>query len=308
MTASRDTGPGGTVPHGTGAIGTAPRTETLPAIPARARRGFLRDPLALTGAILIAGILLITVVGPVVAPYAIDAAAGAPFAPPGGSTLLGTDFLGQDVLSRLLHGGGSVVWTSLSAALVGVVLGAIVGMIAGYRRGLVDEILMRLSDVILSLPTIVFVLLFVSGLGRSLWLLTLLIGVSHIPQVARVVRGATVEIAGREFVEQAQAIGASWPRILAVQITPNILSTITVEFGIRVVWSIVAMASLSMIGQGIAPPAADWGLMVNENRTGLTIQPIAVLAPVALIALYALGTNLLAEAFSRRVAASGASR
>lgn len=287
---------------------TAPRTEILPAVPAARRRGFLRDPLALTGTILVGFTLLVTLLGPFVAPYAIDAAAGAPFAPPGGSTILGTDFLGQDVLSRLLHGGGSVVWTSLCAALIGVLIGALVGMIAGYRGGIVDEILMRVSDVILSLPTIVFVLLFVSGLGRSLWLLTLLIGISHIPQVARVVRGATVEIAGREFVEQAQAIGASWPRVLAVQIAPNIMSTIMVEFGIRVVWSIVAMASLSMIGQGIAPPAADWGLMVNENRTGLTIQPIAVLAPVALIAVYALGTNLLAEAFSRRIAGTGGAR
>lgn len=282
---------------------TAPRTEFVRTVAARAHRGFLRDPLALTGTILVAFTLIVAFVGPFVAPFAIDAAAGAPFAPPGGRSPLGTDFLGQDVLSRLLHGGASVVWTSLAAALIGVVLGSIVGMIAGYRRGIVDEILMRVSDVILSLPTIVFVLLFVSGLGRSLWLLTLLIGISHIPQVARVVRGATVEIAGREFVEQAQAIGASWPRVLAVQIAPNIMSTIMVELGIRIVWSIVAMASLSMIGQGIAPPAADWGLMVNENRTGLTIQPIAVLAPVVLIAVYALGTNLLSEAFSRRVTA-----
>jgi len=281
---------------------TAPRTEFVSIAPARARRGLLRDPLALTGLVLVVFTLLVAFVGPFVAPYAIDAAAGAPFAPPGSSTPLGTDFLGQDVLSRLLHGGASVVWTSLTAALIGVLFGAVVGMIAGFRRGVIDEVLMRISDVVLSLPTIVFVLLFVSGLGRSLWLLTLLIGISHIPQVARVVRGATVEVASREFIEQAQAIGAGWPRIIVKQIAPNIMSTITVEFGIRVVWSIVAMASLSMIGQGIAPPAADWGLMVNENRTGLTIQPIAVLAPVVLIAIYALGTNLLAEAFSRRVA------
>ncbi|QZY51713.1 ABC transporter permease [Leucobacter tenebrionis] len=281
---------------------TAPRTEFVQLAPARRRRAYLRDPLALTGTVLVACVLAIALFGPFVAPYGIDESAGAPFAPPGGGSLLGTDFMGQDVLSRLLHGGASVVWTSLSAAAIGVVFGAIVGMIAGFRRGVFDEVLMRLSDVVLSLPTIVFVLLFVSGLGRSLWLLTLLIGISHIPQVARVVRGATVEVAGREFVEQAQALGASWVRILSVQIAPNIMSTIMVEFGIRIVWSIVAMASLSMIGQGIAPPAADWGLMVNENRTGLTIQPVAVLAPVALIAVYALGTNLLAEAFSRRVA------
>ncbi|MFT4232141.1 MAG: ABC transporter permease [Leucobacter sp.] len=280
---------------------TAPRTEFVRTAPARARRGLLRDPLALTGAVLIALTLLVAFAGPLVAPYEIDEAAGAPFAPPGGANLLGTDFMGQDVFSRLLNGGTSVVWTSLSAALIGVLFGAVIGMIAGFRGGLLDEILMRLSDVVLSLPTIVFVLLFISGLGRSLWLLTLLIGISHIPQVARVVRGATVDVAGREFVEQAQSIGASWPRILTVQIAPNIMSTIMVEFGIRVVWSIVAMAGLSMIGQGIAPPAADWGLMVNENRTGLTIQPIAVLAPVVMIAVYALGTNLLAEAFSRRV-------
>ncbi|MFT4230454.1 MAG: ABC transporter permease [Microbacterium sp.] len=275
---------------------------TAPLTARRARRGFFTDPLALTGIVLVALTMLVAFVGPLVAPYGIDEAAGAPFAPPSGTNLLGTDFLGQDLLSRLLHGGVSVVWTSLAAALIGVALGSVIGMVAGFRRGVLDEILMRLSDVVLSLPTIVFVLLFVSGLGRSLWLLTLLIGISHIPQVARVARGATVEVAGREFVEHAQAIGASWPRILMIQIAPNIISTLTVEFGIRVVWSIVAMASLSMIGQGIAPPAADWGLMVNENRTGLTFQPIAVLAPVFMIAVYALGTNLLAEAFSRRVA------
>jgi peptide/nickel transport system permease protein len=262
----------------------------------------LRYGRARIGVALTVLVVLLALVGPLAAPHAPDAVVGLPAQSPSGRFLLGTDYLGHDVLSRVLWGGRSVVWMAVAAATLGVAVGAAVGLLAAYSRSFTDDLLMRGMDVILAFPQIVFVLLFVSLLGPKLGLIVVLVALSWVPQVARVVRGITVEIVHREYVESAELIGLPRRRILAREILPNVTTPLLVEYGLRLTWSIALIAALSFLGFGIQPPSADWGLMINENRTILTTQPWAVVVPAALIALFAIGTNLIAEGIARAIA------
>ena len=191
---------------------------------------------------------------------------------------------------------------AFAAAILGVGLGALIGLVAGYSRSRLDDVLMRLLHVVLAFPPVVLVLLFVSIIGAQLWLIVLLVTLVWVPQVARVIRGVTAEIAQREYVESAEAIALPRRRILLREILPNVTTPLAVEFGLRLTWSISLVAAVSFLGFGIQPPNADWGLMINENRAVLTIQPWPVLVPALCIALFAVGTNFVAEGFARAIA------
>jgi len=271
-----------------------PRMKTL--------TGALRYGRTRVGVTLTAGVVLLALVGPLVAPHSPDAFVGIPAQPPSWSFLLGTDYLGHDVLSRVLWGGRSVVWMAFAAATLGVVLGATVGLLAAYSRSHLDDVLMRSMDVVLAFPQIVFVLLFVSLLGPRLWLIVLLVAVSWVPQVARVARGITAEVVHREYVEAAEMIGLPRRRVLAREILPNVTTPLTVEYGLRLTWSIALIAAISFLGFGIQPPNADWGLMINENRAIVATQPWALVVPAVCIALFAIGTNFIAEGVARSIA------
>jgi len=136
-------------------------------------------------------------------------------------------------------------------------------------------------------------------LGPKLWLITVVVALSHAPRVARLTRGITLEVVHSEFVEAAEVIGVSRWRILVGQILPNLTTPLLIEFTMRLTWSIAIIAALSFLGYGIQPPDANWGLMINENRQGLVLQPWAVLAPIALIAAFAVGINLIGEGIAR---------
>jgi peptide/nickel transport system permease protein len=241
-------------------------------------------------------------VGPFFAPHAPAEFAGIPYAHPASGTLLGTDSLGRDVLSRFLWGGRSVLGLSVAATAIGLVLGAAIGLIAAYTRSILDDLLMRGMDVILAFPSIVLALVAVATVGPKLWLLVLVVGLTTTPRVARVTRGASVEVVERDFVQAAEAIGESRFKILIGEILPNITSTLLVEASLRLTYSIGLIAGLSFLGFGLQPPNADWGLMINENRQGLTIQPWGVVLPVLAIALLTIGTSLIGDGLSRAAA------
>jgi peptide/nickel transport system permease protein len=158
---------------------------------------------------------------------------------------------------------------------------------------------MRILDVVLAFPQIVLTLLFVSILGPRLWLIVLIVGVSHAPRIARVARAATLEVSQRDFVRAAEAFGIARWKILFNEILPSITSPLLVEFGLRLTYSIGLIAALSFLGFGMQPPAADWGLMINENRIGIVIQPWPVFVPVLLIGILTIGTNLIADGLGR---------
>jgi peptide/nickel transport system permease protein len=251
------------------------------------------------GLALVLLVVAVAVFGPAVAPHSPTTFVAPPYAPPSGTALFGTDNLGRDVLSRFLCGGLSILGLSLAATVIGLGAGIAVGLLAAYARGVADEVLMRLMDVLLAFPQIVFVLLLVAGLGPQLWLIVLTVGLTHMPRVARVARGAALEVVGRDFVRAAEALGETRARILAAEVLPNMSSPLLVEFGLRLTYSIGLIAAVSFLGFGLQPPAADWGLMVNENRIGIMLQPWAVVLPVAAIGLLTVGMNLVTDGIAR---------
>jgi len=251
------------------------------------------------GLALLGFIVLIAVVGPLLAPHSPTAFITKPFAPPSAIARLGGDNLGRDVYSRVLYGGRSVLILSVLATAVGMIMGVSLGLLAGYSRAAVDDVIMRILDVLLAFPQIVFVLLMVSVLGPRLWLIVLTVGLSHAPRIARVARGSTLEVRERDFVKAAESLGVSRSKILFGEILPTITSPLLVEFGLRLTYSIGLIAALSFLGFGLQPPSCDWGLMINENRIGLVIQPYSVFVPVALIAILTIGVNLATDGLAR---------
>jgi peptide/nickel transport system permease protein len=248
----------------------------------------------------------IAVVGPFFAPHAPDEgltrAGGfvAGFESPSSEALLGTDNIARDVLSRFLWGGRSVLALSALATLLGAVLGIATGLLAAYSRGLLDDVLMRAQDVVLAFPQLVFALVLVATVGPELWLLVFAVGITTMPRVARVTRAAAVEVVERDFIRAAEGIGVPRRQILFGEVMPNITSPLVVEVTLRLTFNIAVIAALSFLGFGLQPPAADWGLMINENRQGLLAgQPWGVVLPVAAIGLLTIGTSLVGDGFAR---------
>ena len=259
----------------------------------------IKTPRGMTGLALAAIVVLVAAIGPFVAPNPPDALVTLVFGKPSGQFLAGSDYLGRDVLSRALNGGWVLLIMAACATVIGVAGGAAAGVSAAYLRGVSDGIIMRAADVILSFPQIVFALLLLSLLGPQLWLITLAVGVSHVPQVARVLRSATLDVSERDFVKAAELQGMGPAAVMWREILPNLVSPLMVETGLRLTYSIVIMAGLAFLGFGQAPPAPNWGTMINENLEGLSLNPWAVVVPVLLIAVLTIGTNMFTDAFAR---------
>ena len=265
--------------------------------------GILRDALRLgrtkIGVALVGLIVAIAVFGPLVAPHSPTEFVAAPNTGPSADAIFGADALGRDVFSRFLHGGLSVLWMAAAATLIGVVIGVVVGLVAAYSRNWLDDVLMRGSDVVLAFPQIILALLAVSAIGPKLWLIVLVVAVTHAPRVARVIRGAAQEVVERDFVKAAEAVGERRSRIVFGELLPNVTSPLLVEIGLRMTYSIGLVAAVSFLGFGLQPPAADWGLMINENRLSITVQAWSVLLPVLAIGLLTVGTNLITDGIAR---------
>ncbi|MBL8580926.1 MAG: ABC transporter permease [Rhizobiaceae bacterium] len=265
-----------------------------------------RTGLATVGIACVGFVAFLALAGPFLSPYSPEEFVGAPFQPPGGTLWLGADALGRDALSRVLSGGYRTLGLAAVATVLGVAAGALLGMAAGFLKGTADEAIMRLLDVALAFPQMIFALLFLSILGSDPWLVVLVVAAVHAPQVARVARAGTLRVAGEDFVRHAEAIGTPPLRILLREILPNISVPLLVELGLRYTYSIALIAGLSFLGLGQQPPTPDWGLMINENRIGMGSNPWPVLAPVILIVLLTIGVNLVTDALARRSGATAA--
>ena len=252
-----------------------------------------------TGLGLAGFVVAVAVIGPLVAPDSPSALQTLPFAKPSGRFLLGADFLGRDVLSRVLDGGWLLLLMAAAATALGIAAGAAAGISAAYLRGRPDGLIMRTVDVILAFPQLVFALLLLSILGPKLWLIVLAVGLTHAPAVARVLRSATLDISERDFVKVAELQGMRPVTIMAREILPSLSTPLMVEAGLRLTYSIIIMAGLAFLGFGPPPPSPSWGTMINENRAGLALNPWAVIIPALLIALLTIGVNLLTDAVGR---------
>lgn len=249
--------------------------------------------------------LLVSVVGPLVSPYSPTEIIGRPFEAPSAAAPLGTDGVGRDVLSRVLNGGLMLLALSFVSAAVGTALGALVGLTAGYFQGWYSNSVLTFMDVLFAFPSVVLALLFVSVGGPNPILIALAVALSHVPPVARVVWGSARTFRDKEFVMWSRSVGVRDSRIITRDLLPLVTSPVAVEFGLRMMWSIGAIAGLSFIGYGIQPPTADWGLMVNENRSALTLQPLSVVAPIVMIGVLTLGCYLASEGMARKLGRTG---
>lgn len=259
----------------------------------------VRTPRGATGLGLAGFVVAVAVIGPLVAPESPEALVTLPFAKPSGRYPLGADFLGRDVLSRVLDGGWLLLLMAVSATALGIAAGAAAGISAAYLRGRPDGLIMRTVNVVLAFPQLVFALLLLSILGPKLWLIVLAVGLTHAPAVARVLRSATLDVAERDFVKVAELQGMRPPSVMAREILPSLSTPLMVEAGLRLTYSIIIIAGLAFLGFGQPPPSPSWGTMINENRAGLALDPWAVIIPALLIALLTVGTNLLTDAVGR---------
>jgi peptide/nickel transport system permease protein len=251
------------------------------------------------GLLLLVFIILVAVVGPFVTPDQPKEFVTQPFAAPSPGHLLGGDQLGRDVLSRLLAGGWELLLVSLIATVLGVLGGALIGIVAATEGKGTDSFLMRTMDVLLAFPQLVFALLLVSVVGPKVWLLVIAVALIHMPAVARVIRAASQDLAEREFVRYGYLIGLSRRKTITGELLPNLSSPLMVESGLRLTYSILVLTSLSFLGFGLQPPAPNWGTMINENRVGLTSNPWGVLAPILMLVILTVGTNLFTDVIAQ---------
>ena len=265
---------------------------------------FVRTPAGAIGAVLLAFVLLVALIGPSFAAHPPAQSIGLPFDGPGRGALLGTDGLGRDALARTLWGGRSVLAYAGLATLIAYVIGAALGLLCGYLQGWLDAILMRGVDVLVAVPALLFILVLVTGAGTSNGTLVAAVAIVQAPLIARVVRSATLEQSVRAFVEAAVARGESVGAILLREVVPNIVPSVMADAGLRLTYSIILVASVNFFGLGLQPPAADWALMISENRDGFDLNPWVIIAPATMIALLTIAVNLIGDALARSLGRS----
>jgi peptide/nickel transport system permease protein len=259
------------------------------------RRGFL------VPGILVGLPLLVAVFGPLFAPHDPDQTIGPPGLGPVSGAPLGLDQLGRDVLSRVLYGGRSTLLLGVCAVVLVYAAALLVGLAAAYTESILDSILMRAVDVLLSFPALLLMLLCVTAFGSSGQVLVGAVAVVLFPGATRIIRTAAKTVMVRGYVEAAIARGERAPAVLGREVLPNIVSSVAADVGVRFGWAVILIASVNYLGLGLKPPQSDWGLMVSENRSILSSNPVAVLAPAAFIALLVVGVNMLGDVLSRRL-------
>ncbi|MFD7608879.1 ABC transporter permease [Streptomyces mirabilis] len=283
-------------------LDTAPSAPpaTAPARAARAWRTVRSSRAAVIGLAIVAVHVLIAVLAPLLTSYdpiANDSAHA--LSGPGWDHWAGTDQYGRDVLARVLYGGRYALGVSVAATLVTVALGTVVGCAAALRGGWFDDVLGRVLDAVLAVPSILALLVVVTALGTGPAVIVIAIAVVYVPQVARVVRGAALAVVPADYVTAARARGEGTWSILRREVLPNITDVVCVEFAMRASWVVLLISSLSFLGFGADPPTPDWGLMVAENRTAITVVPMASLAPIIALATLVVGLNLAADGLSK---------
>lgn len=258
----------------------------------------LRKPAAVLGLLLVAIHVALALFSPWIAPFDPTELVGGRVEPPGPEFLLGTDVLGRDYLSRLLHGGRMALFVTFTGVVAAVVVGSLLGVAAAYFGGALDDVLMRVCDIKLALPGILFVSLFITGFGESLVVLVTLIGLVYFPGVIRIVRAQALTQVNLGYVMAAQLRGESAASVIAREILPNALDVVYVEFAIRMSHAVLLLSTMSYLGLGLSPPTPDWGLMVSEGVGQLAFAPWLVLFPAVFISTLVIGLNFGAEALA----------
>lgn len=257
---------------------------------------FTRIPIsALLGLALTAFFLLVAALAPWIAPYGLAEIVGGVWEPASAKFLLGTDNLGRDLLSRMIYGARTTILIALMATLLSFTLGSVLGFLAAVIGGWFDQLMSRLVDLLMSIPTLIFALVVLSVLPSNLLTLILVMGILDSTRVYRLARAVAVDINVMEYVEAARLRGEGRMWIVFCEILPNALSPLIAELGLRFIFQVLFLSALSFLGLGIQPPDADWGGMVKENKDGIIFGIPAALIPAAAIAVLAISVNLVAD-------------
>lgn len=258
------------------------------------------DAITLSAGAVGALLVLLALVGPWLAPHPIGEIVGRSYLGPSASAPLGTDFLGRDVLSRVLSGGRTLVLVSVAATAAATIVGAALGLLAAFLRGFVDNTIMRGVDVLLTVPHILVLLVLAAAYGGGPLILVIVVMLTQAPLLVRIIRADTLQIVHRPFVEAAVARGERTRYILFKELLPNVRGTALAFSGLLFVSAVYISASASFLGIGAAPPASDWGRMIQENFDGAQSQPWGVIVPALLLVVLAAAVNVAADGIQRR--------
>lgn len=262
----------------------------------RAYRSFMRNKSAVVGVVLILALLIIAVFAPWIAPYdPLTQSITSKFQAPSWDHWLGTDDYGRDMLSRIIWGTRVALEVGIYSVIIGAILGITIGVSAAYFGGLIDSLLMRLVDIMLSFPDLITGLLVMAVLGAGKYKLILAIGLTVAPRFARIAYGPVLGLKEKEFVEAARAIGQSTPKIINRHILPNIAGEMIVLGSLWTASAIRLEASLSFIGLGVPPPTPTWGQMIRDGTVRLADLPLLSLAPGAALLIAVFAFNLVGD-------------
>ena len=258
----------------------------------------IRNKLAMLGLILMTVIFGLAVCADLIADYD-QAVVGMNIMerlqPPSAKHWFGTDGYGRDVFARVVHGSRLSLSLSIVSMAIAVAVGSLIGAISGYYGGKIDDVLMRLMDMLLAIPPMLMSISIVAALGRSMVNLMLALALAYMPVFARVIRSSILSVKGQEFVEAAKACGTSDARIIMRHIVPNAIGPIIVQATLAMGAAILTISSLSFMGMGIQPPQPEWGTMLYEGRDLIRTSPYLVVFPGLAIAVSVLSLNLLGD-------------
>ncbi len=246
--------------------------------------------LAVSGAIFLAAIL-----APLIAPYGMAEIVGDVWEPASSAHWLGTDNIGRDLLTRLIYGGRTTIFVAMLATALSFSLGSFLGFSAAVIGGWVDQVMSRLVDLMMAIPSLIFALVVLSVMPVTLPVLIIVMGLLDSTRVFRLARAVAVDINVMDFVEAARLRGEGRIWIIFREILPNALSPLVAELGLRFIFAVLFLSTLSFLGLGVQPPASDWGGMVKENKDGIVFGINAALYPAAAISILAISVNLVAD-------------
>lgn len=256
----------------------------------------MRPPVsAIIGLLLTGCFLFVATFADFIAPYAIDDFSGGQWEASSATHWLGTVTDGRDTLSLLIYGAQVTVFVALAASILSFSLGAFLGFLAAVKGGWVDQTLSRLNDLVMAIPSLIVALVLLTVLDRSLIQLILVIGFLDATRVFRLSRAVAMDITVMDYVEAARLRGEKQGWIIFREILPNALSPLVAEFGLRFIFAVLFISTLSFLGLGISQPLVDWGGLVKQNASGIAFGKAAALLPAVAIALLAISVNLVAD-------------
>lgn len=275
---------------------------TTDALTTRRRTSYRFNKVGLISLTVILAWALVAVFAPLLAPYPIGKIVNFEFfAPISTKFWMGTDYLGRDMLSRVLMGARYTVGISLAAVTLACFMGVTLGMMAAVLGGWIDTVMSRLMDALISIPSKLFGLVVVAGLGSSIPVLILTLAVIYTPGCFRFARALAVNINAMDYVIVARARGEGLGYLVRSEILPNITGPVLADFGLRFVFIVLLLSGLSFLGLGVQPPNADWGALVRENLGGLPLAAPAVIFPSLAIATLTISVNLLIDNLPRKI-------